>query len=206
MKALEGLEAGGWWDWVSRRLAWPNAWCLGVFCLLAVFVLVVPADAGLEPSGSLRRSPTEIIKNYVRLDMKGARLEAKTFDALRPYIEWTEEPAWGSILVIEDVEVVDDYRQWDIINNLEVVIPVTFHVLGSVQFETALFVPEEMTEQVRFRVKAVGNFWRIVEPMIPPHVGFKRMVNFVREAQLREQDQSHRVVLKALVDSLRAAR
>jgi len=206
MKALEGIEAGDRWDLVSRRPVWPNAWCLVAFCLLTVSVLVVPADAGLEPSGSLRRSPTEIIKNYVRLDMKGARLEAKSFDALRPYIEWTEEPAWGSILVIQNVEVVDDYRQWDIINNLEVVIPVSFHVLGSVHFETALFVPEEMTEEVRFRVKAVGNIWRIVEPMIPPHVGFKRMVNFVREAQLREQDQSHRGVLKALADSLRAAR
>ncbi|HXV69167.1 MAG TPA: hypothetical protein VD738_09610 [Nitrospira sp.] len=175
-------------------------------CLIGLFVLVVPASAGLEPSGSLKRSPTEIVKNYVRLDMKGARLDATSFDALRPYIDWTEEPAWNSVVVIQDVEVADDYRKWDIINNLEVIIPVTFHVRGFVQYDTAVFVPEEKTEEVRFHVKEVGNIWRIVAPMIPPHVGLKRMVNFVREAEFREQDVSQRAVLAALADSLRKSK
>ena len=48
------------------------------------------------------------------------------------------------------------------------------------------------TEEVRFRVKAVNNRWKIVEPMFPPHVGQKRMVNFVREALLKETDRAKR--------------
>jgi hypothetical protein len=171
-----------------------------------LFALIVPASEGLEPSGSIRRSPTEIVKNYVRLDMKGARLDSTSFDVLRPYIDWDKEQTWGSVVIIRDVDVPEDYRKWEIINNLDIIIPVSFQVRGSVQMDTAVFVPEETTEEVRFRVREVRNYWRIVDPMIPPHVGLKRMVNFVREAELHEKDASRRAVLAALGDSLRKAR
>jgi hypothetical protein len=52
-------------------------------------------------------------------------------------------------------------------------------------------------------VKAVNNRWRIVEPMLPPHVGQKRMVNVVREAWVKETDQVNRDRLEALQDELR---
>ncbi|MFZ1803636.1 MAG: hypothetical protein WAU05_06910, partial [Nitrospira sp.] len=68
------------------------------------------------------------------------------------------------------------------------------------------FVPEDTTEEVRFHVKVVGNYWRIIAPVIPPHVGLKRMVNFAREAEAHEQDTTQRIVLAALIDSLRKAK
>jgi hypothetical protein len=86
---------------------------------------------------------------------------------------------------------------------LEVVVPVSFQVIGSVYLETAGFVHESGTEEVRFRVKAVKNRWRIIEPMIPPHVGQKRMMNVVREAWLKESDQTKRDRLGLLQDELR---
>jgi len=177
-------------------------------CLLAfaVLSLAVSASAQFDPSGTVTRSPVEIVKNYVRLDMRGARLDAMSFDALAPYIDWKEEPRWSRVVVIQEAEVPEDYRKWEIINNLEVIIPVTFLVRGSVYLETAAFVPEEQTEEVRFHVKAVREYWRIIAPVIPPHIGLKRMVNFVREAELNEQDATQRSVLAALGDSLRKAK
>ena len=153
----------------------------------------------------MRRSPVEVVKRYVLLDQKGARLDAPSFETLIPYIDWREEPAWGRVVVVQKTTVPEDYRKWEILNNLEVVITVTFHVLGAVYLETATFVPEETTEEVRFHVKVVGNFWRIVSPVIPPHVGLKRMVSFAREAEVHEQDEAQRFVLAALIDSLRKA-
>ncbi|MBS0181704.1 MAG: hypothetical protein JSS39_04830 [Nitrospira sp.] len=170
---------------------------------LAVLVPAVPSNAQLTPSGSMRRSPVEVVKRYVLLDQKGARLDAPSFETVTPYIEWREEPAWGRVVVVQKTTVPEDYREWEILNNLEVIIPVTFHVLGSVYLETATFVPEETTEEVRFHVKVVENFWRIVDPMIPPHVGLKRMVSFAREAEAHEQDRAQRIALAALIDSLR---
>ena len=173
---------------------------------LAVLVPAVPLNAQLSPSGSMRRSPVEVVKRYVLLDQKGARLDAPSFDTVIPYIDWKEEPAWGRVVVIQETIVPEDYRKWEILNNLEVIIPVTFHVRGAVYMETAVFVPEDTTEEVRFHVKVVGNYWRIVSPVIPPHVGLKRMVSFAREAEAHEQDEAQRIVLAALIDSLRKAK
>ena len=151
----------------------------------------------------MRRSPAEVVKRYVLLDQKGARLNAPSFDTLTPYVEWKEEPTWGRIVVVQKTTVPEDYRKWEILNNLEVIIPVTFQVRGSVYLKTASFVPEDTTEEIRFHVKVIGNYWRIIAPVIPPHVGVKRMVNFAREAEVHEQDATQRTVLAGLIDSLR---
>ena len=172
---------------------------------LTVLALALPSNAQLSPSGSMKRSPAEVVKRYVLLDQKGARLDASSFETLIPYIDWREEPAWGRVVVVQKTTVPEDYRKWEILNNLEVVIPVTFHVLGAVYLETAVFVPEETTEEVRFHVKVVENFWRIVSPVIAPHVGLKRMVSFARDAEAHEQNEAQRIVLAALIDSLRKA-
>lgn len=184
-----------------------------VACALAAVCswLILPVNVGLaqtgfSQSGSLKRSPAEIVKRYVRLDQKGARVDATAFDVLAPYVAWKAEPAWDQIVVIQDAHVPEDYRKWDIIDNLDVVIPVTFRVRGVVSLKAASFVPEEKTEEIRFHVKAVGNQWRIVEPMIPPHVGLARMVNFAREAELYEKDEGQRSTLAALTSSLRKAK
>ena len=173
---------------------------------LAVLTLTSTSNAQVSPSGSMKRSPAEVVKRYVLLDRKGARLDAPSFDTVMPYIAWKEEPAWGRVVVVEETSVPDDYRTWEILNNLEVVIPVTFHVRGAVYLENATFIPEDTTEEVRFHVKVVGNYWRIVSPIIPPHVGLKRMVSFAREAEANEQDKAHRTELASLIDSLRKAK
>jgi hypothetical protein len=173
---------------------------------LVVVIGLVPAVCVWAQSGSTDHSPTEIVKRYVTLDQKGARLDAPSYEALLPYIDWREEPAWGRLVVIQEVAVPEDYRQWDVINKLEVVIPVTYRVLGFVYLETAAFVPEGRVEEVRFRIKAIENKWRIVEPVIPPHVGVKRMLNFVRESALQETNPDNKRALAALEDSLRKAK
>lgn len=177
-----------------------------VFVAQSLSVNVGLAQTGFTQSGSLKRSPAEIVKRYVRLDQKGARLDAMAFDVLSPYVEWKEEPPWDQIVVIQEASVPEDYRKWDVIDNLDVVIPVTFRVRGVVSLKTAGFVAEEKTEEVRFHVKSVGSQWRIVEPMIPPHVGLARMVNFAREAELQEKDEAQRGTLAALASSLRKAK
>lgn len=176
---------------------------------LLAFAILTPAvssNAQVTPSGSMKRSPADVVKRYVLLDQKGARLNASSFDTVLPYIDWKEEPAWGRVVVVQQISVPEDYRKWEILNNLEVIIPVTFHVLGAVYLENASFIPEEAVEEVRFHVKVVKNYWRIVSPIIPPHVGVKRMVSFAREAEAKEQNEAHRTELASLIDSLRKAK
>lgn len=174
-----------------------------VFVLCQVLVLVLSARGGFAQTGSLEHSPADVVKRYLALDYKGARLDALSVETVASYTGWPAEPTWGHVVVIRGFVVAEHYRQWEVIDRLEVVIPVTFQIIGSVYMETAGFVQEAGTEEVRFRVKSVKNRWRIIEPMIPPHVGQKRMVNIVREAWIKETDQAKRGRLGSLQEELR---
>ena len=184
----------------------PNVVGRFVFFLCQLFALVLSVGDGLAQTGSLKHSPSDVVKRYLELDQKGARLDAMSVEAVASYTGWNDEPAWGHVVVTRGFVVAEQYRQWEVIDRLEVVIPVTFQVIGSVYLETAGFVQKAETEEVRFRVKAVKNRWRIVEPMLPPHVGQKRMVNFVREAWVKETDPAKRDRLGTLQDELRKAK
>ena len=179
---------------------------IGVASIVGLIGWLVLVSLTSAQTGPLQHSPAEVVKRYLALDYKGARLDALSTASIESYTTWDAEPSWGRIVVTRDYVVAEQYRQWEVINSLEVVIPVTFHVLGSVYMETAGFVQAAETEEMRFRVKAVKNRWRIVEPMFPPHVGQKRMANFVREAWLKETDQPKRDYLGSLQDELRKAK
>jgi len=169
--------------------------------------LLVPAVSGAQGlPGDVRRDPTEILKKYLSLDSKGARLDATSYETLRPYISWTDEPIWGHVIVITDYEVIDDVKQWQVVGLMEVVIPVEFKVLGAMYYESAGFVPDPQVERVGFRVKVVKGLWRIVEPMLPPHVTHGRIVNYVRQALLDERDQARAAKLAELRDELKRAK
>ena len=161
---------------------------------------------GFAQTNSMTHSPAEVVQKYVQLDNKGARLDAGSFVSLAPYIGWKEEPLWGKIIVINGFSVPDDYRKWEIINSLEVVVPVEFKILGAVYLDTAGFVADPSVEEIRVRVKVFNSRWRIIDPMFPPHVGQRRMLNFVRQAMQEETGEVRRGTLAALQNELRKAK
>ncbi len=189
-----------------RAMSAARIWSLIRLAGLALCLSVFNGAAAFAQSGGLDHSPAEIVKKYFALDQKGAKLDSLSYEALAPFRDWEEEPVWGRIVVIRGFSVAEHYRQWEIVDRLEVVIPVTFEIIGSVYLETAGFVPEPGVEEIRVRVKAVKNRWRIVEPVLPPHVGQKRMVNFAREAWVKETEPVKRASLAALQDELRKAK
>lgn len=164
------------------------------------------SNEGLAQTYALNHDPVEVVQKYVSLDQKGVRLEALSWETLKPYVNWKEEPAWGHVMVTGEYKVVDDIRQWEVVSMLEVVIPVEFQVLGAIYWETAGFLPEKQVELVKFRVKAVRGRWQIIEPLMPPHVGQKRMINYVRQAMLQETEPSRLATLTALRDELQKAK
>lgn len=161
---------------------------------------------GHAQSNAVSHSPAEVVEKYFALDNKGVRLDASSFESVAGYVDWKEEPAWGKVIVINDFTVPDDFRQWEIVNRLEVVVPVEFRVLGVMYLDTAGFVPEPGTERARIRLKVMNGRWKIVEPILPPHVGQKRMLNVVRQAMLEEKDGTRQASLAALQAELRKAK
>lgn len=191
--------------WV--RQPGPESWYGLYLLILAVFLtLLVTWSDGLAQTYALNRDPVEVVKKYVSLDQKGVRLESRSWETLKPYVHWKEEPNWGHVMVTGGYKVIDDIKQWEVVSMLEVVIPVEFQVLGAMYWETAGFLPEKQVEQVKFRVKAVGGRWRIIEPLLPPHVGQQRMINYVRQAMLQETEPSRLATLTSLRDELQKAK
>ena len=178
---------------------------LSLSLAIAFFLLVLPTE-GLAQTGSIVHDPTEMVDKYLELDIKGVRLDAISQEALAPYITWKDEPIWGRTVVITSYEVINDFKQWTVVSQSEAVIPVEYKVLGSVYWEKASFLPEPRVERIGFRVKIVGDRWRIAEPILPPHVGQKRMINYVRQALLDEKDQAKAATLETLWDDLKKAR
>jgi len=172
----------------------------------AVIGLTLWALPGHAQTNAVSHSPAKVVEKYFALDNKGVRLDASSFESVAGYVEWKEEPAWGKVIVINGFTVPDDFRQWEIVNRLEVVVPVEFRVLGVMYLDTAGFVPEPGTEQARVRLKVLNGRWKIVEPILPPHVGHKRMLNVVRQAMLDEQDGTRQASLAALQAELRKAK
>lgn len=174
--------------------------------VMAVFWLVVSAAAGFAQTNSISHSPAKVVEKYFALDNKGVRLDATSFESVASLVDWKEEPVWRKVIVINGFTVPDDFRKWEIVNKLEVLVPVEFHVLGVMYLDSAGFVPEPGTEQLRVRLKVQGARWKIMEPIVPPHVGQKRMLNFVRQALLEEKNEARQASLAALQAELRKAK
>lgn len=152
--------------------------------------------------GEVKKDPTDMLKQYLALDERGARLDAISFETLKPYIDWKEEPAWGHSVVISQVKVIDDVKQWEILGPIDVFIPVEFTIVGHVYWDSVTFILEPHTEVIKFHVKGIKDRWRIVDPILPPHVGIKHMLNRVRLALAEEKDGTRLATLTALREDL----
>lgn len=173
--------------------------------MLAAMLLVIVTGDGLAITGDVRKDPSNVIKAYLSLDAKGARLEAISYETLKPYTDWKRELSWGIVIVIDGYDVAEDVKTWQVLNSMEVLIPVNYRVLGTMEWEAVSFTPEPHVEHTLFRVKVIGDRWRIIDPILPPHVTQKRMINFVRQALVQETDQARLTRLTRLRDELRKA-
>ena len=171
--------------------------------LTVLSVLVLNLSASRAQTGALHKDPALLLKKYLELDNKGARLNSLSRESQKPYVGWKEEPVWGQLVVVGGYEVIEDFSQWDVKNNLDVVIPVEYKVLGSLYLEKAVFLSDPHIDRIGFRLKAVNGLWRVMEPIIPPHVGQKRVMNYVKQAIVEETDRSRVAELTALRDELR---
>lgn len=169
------------------------------FAVITWFVSV-PA---LSLTGDLTNDPVKVIDKYLSLDKRGVRLTAQTYESVKPYVAWEqEEPVWNRFVVIRDYSISDDVTQWDIANSTEAFIPVTFQVLGVVHVETATFVPEPREQVLSVHIRAVDNYWKLVGPVFPPHVGRQRLADFVKDSMFHEDDAGRAGTLRRLRDAL----
>ena len=169
--------------------------------MVGLLGLCFPIDL-LAFTGEIDGDPSQVVDKYLSLDKRGARLAAHSQEVLTPYVSWIEEPAWGRIVVISKYHVIEDVTQWEILTDTEMLIPVTFDVIGVMYWETATFLPQSQVALEYFHVKAIHERWRIVAPQLPPHVGQKRLIDFIRLTQLEESLEPKKMMLQHLREQL----
>jgi len=172
-------------------------WFVGLLCLFPGHLTGLSTD--------ITNDPSKVVEKYVSLDKRGARLNALSYEVLKPYTAWGDEPVWGQVVVISDYVVPADVNLWKIVSPVEAIIPVAFQVVGVVHWEAATFLTEIREEVIPIRIKAVNSRWKIVSPPFPPHVGKKRLIDFVKEAQVKESSERHGEKLRLLRVALERA-
>ncbi len=177
------------------------SWFMRVL-LLILGIVAFSASSLQAINGYITEDPTKILQKYLSLDKKGVRLEAHSWQVVRPFVAWLEEPVWGQVVVISRYEVVDDVSQWEILGVLEAKIPVIFEVLGTMHWERVTYVTNPHREIQYFHLKAVEDRWQIVGPQLPPHVGRQRLVDFVRWAELNESEPERKVYFNSLIQQI----
>ncbi len=172
--------------------------------VLGIVGVCFPVEV-LAFSGDIKNDPSQVVEKYVSLDKRGARLQVNSQEVLAPFVIWTEEPVWGRVVVISEYRVIEDVTQWEILTSTEALIPVTFHVLGTMYWETATFLPEAQIYLEYFHIKAIHERWRIIAPQLPPHVGRKRLLDFIRLEELHESEEARKTSLQHLREQIAKA-
>ena len=178
----------------------------GIGLMVGVSLLAAGLEISSAFNSHITEDPTQLLKKYLSLDKKGVRLEAGTWEVVRPFVAWTEEPAWGQVVVISEFHVNEDTFQWEILNDLEAKIPVTYEVLGTMNWERVTFLKDPHQETRMFHIKAVYDRWQILGPEIPPHVGRQRLIDFVRWAEMQEHEERKKTQFQILRKQLKASK
>jgi hypothetical protein len=176
-------------------------WLLGALLWLMGF-LAGGVSLSQAFNGQITEDPTKILQKYLALDRKGVRLEASSWQVVKPFVAWKEEPVWGHVVVISQFEVVEDISQWEILDGLDAKIPVIFEVIGTMYWESATFVADPHRAIQYFHIKAVQDRWQIVGPQLPPYVGRQRLIDFVRWTELNEPEPSKKELFGSLKKQL----
>ena len=149
--------------------------------------------SGFAQTNAITHSPAKVVEKYFALDNKGVASMRLPLSAVANLVEWKEEPVWGKVIVINGFTVPDDFRKWEIVNRLEVWFPVEFQVLGSCIWIRPVLCRNRGRNRRGFASECKGgDRWKIVEPILPPHVGQKRVLNFVRQALFEEKTEPAR--------------
>ncbi len=169
---------------------------------MAIGVLLGTVSVSEAFNRHITEDPTKTLRKLLSLDKKGARLEASSWQAIVPYVNWKESLPWGHVVVISKFQIEDDVTKWEILNGLEAKIPVVFEVLGTMHWESVTFVPDLHQESHLFHIKAVYDRWQVAHPQLPPHVGRQRLIDFVRWTELNESEAEKRAMFASLRQQL----
>jgi len=171
------------WAYVAARLvhAWIHlganrvrhrlrVFALGWVFLLGLWISVCVGVASRQdppsarPVAHLPGTASELLQAYCALDFDGARLSSTTFERVNSMVAWAQEPGWDAVKLVEGFTLGAPQASG---NRIE--IPVFYEVVGAAEGPQVTRFGKQV-ETVKFELESAGGTWKIVGPIIPPHV------------------------------------
>lgn len=109
--------------------------------------------------------PQNVVREFCQLDAMGARLASPRWREIAPLIAWPFDPAWDQILFITGYQIGSTRA----LDEGRLAVDVDYAVVGEA---SALgFEPVSYRDRVTFILDTPDEIhWRIISPMVPPHV------------------------------------
>jgi hypothetical protein len=158
------------------------------FCLLALYFVNITGIA----VGSTE-TPVNIVKKYCEADQNGSRLTSDAYAAVRPLVSWKDEPGWDHSFVITDFDITSSR----ITKNGEVAVEVRYKVVAIINGDELLSY--SFVELVDFVLAKYGKEWKIVQPIVPPHVSVSAVIANIKDVIKSEADKDRVRELKYLI-------
>lgn len=153
-----------------------------MYVILTVLIAITGPGAGCKNAGrdglqkaypNTLQTAEETVRALCDLDANGRRLSSLTWKEVRPYISWTDEPGWDTVIVISGYRVASVNEK----SNSLSTVTVEYQVIGSSSSE---FIPAKTVESVEFIVRKTARGWKIKSPnYLLPHVLVRPLIAHV---------------------------
>ncbi len=166
---------------------------------LLVFLFSTLVLAQFRP-GALRRSheATNVVRDYLRLELEGARLNPASWPRLKALTSWKSNPEWQGFTIVSQYEIVSDNAGFH-----SAVITIKYAVLGRFTVGTG-YAPDAGSEVVDFKLRELDDGWKIEEqdPMTNPHVSRTSAVQWLQSALLTEKNATNKAAIESALKTL----
>ncbi len=166
---------------------------------LLVLSLSILALAQFQP-GSLRRQDAgNVVRDYLRFDYQGARLNPASWPRMQALTTWKSNPDWQAFTIVSQYEVVSADQ-----GLRSAAVKVRYGVLG--RFEMGVgYAPDRGFQTAEFRLRAVEDGgWKIEEqdPLLNPHVSRSRAVEWLQSALAAEKNAANKAAIESALKML----
>lgn len=132
---------------------------------MSVLAVAIVALVAVVPAHADDPGPQNAVRRFCAADAMGARMIAGQWREVGELVAWPFDPAWDRVVSITGYRI----GSTEALDDGQVNVEVDYAVVGettSTGFEAGAHV-----ERVTFLLDSAGdNHWRIVAPLVPPHV------------------------------------
>lgn len=145
---------------------------------IIIQIVSVMLILGFAVTAYAGKGAEEVVRQYYTQDFRGDRLSADTYDNMKPLFDWgpdRDEPGWDIAFIVDGIRVYNIRK----IRNDEQEVAVRYSVIGKLSNDITFI---KFIELVEYKVKFINGEWKIVSPIIYPHISPQAAAKHYRES------------------------